>query len=647
MKIKLLSLHLENFRGLREFSINPGGKCGAVIGANGTGKSTLAAAFLWLLTGKDAQGRDNYNIFPLGEDGQRASGCSPSVTAQLDVDGEELVLQRSMSERWTKRRGATEAEYAGDETRFVVNEVPVSAGEYTRRIADLLPEKLLPLLTSVAWFSEQTKDYKERRRLLMEQFGGISPDDVFDNCPDLQPLREAIGSHSVEEYSRICADRRKRYKDALTTIPARIDENRKQLSGAPVDIDQLKDERGKVNVEIAKLRYTIEHTSESEEAQNLSRKLRDVQEQLSLIPKKRRAMTEAVNAEWNAEHARKLSEARAAKCECDAAVRTAKAELSALSKRRYDVSFELEKLREKWSRVNVSTPNVSDVCPACGQPLPAECVQEAIDRFNAGKSEELAELAEKGRSAAAEERRILERIDELTKAIDYSSARSEEMTAAIKRLESEMPPSTSSELLNKLDVQEDNLHKEMQQLEDSLADISKHTVAAQNVQRRELEKLQEQSDALSVQLAEAERNTEREKRIAALEEEKRSTMRALEEAERGISMCQDFTRQMVAMLTQRVNRHFPTVRWKLFEEQKNGGLREVCEATVDGVPYGALNTAAKMQANVEIVAAFGEAAGISMPLFLDNRESVTDLCTPGGMQIINLKVMPGTALGEE
>lgn len=66
---------------------------------------------------------------------------------------------------------------------------------------------------------------------------------------------------------------------------------------------------------------------------------------------------------------------------------------------------------------------------------------------------------------------------------------------------------------------------------------------------------------------------------------------------------------------------------------------------IKGYEYGALNTASKMQANVEIVQAFSRAADISLPLFLDNRESVTDLTLPDEMQVINLNVIPGEKLG--
>lgn len=259
--VKLLKLYVENFRGIKNFVLTPDGRSATVQGGNGTGKSTLMAAFLWLLTGKDAQGRENYNVFPLGTDGNRLSGCSPTVTATLSMpDGHTLILQRSICERWTKRRGSAETEYNGDETRYFIDEVPVSAGEYSSAIFGVFPEKLLPLLLNAVWFSEQTKDYKERRRLLLEQFGSLQPADVFTANPELSDLESMLGTHSVDEFSRICTERRKRYKDSLSALPARIDENRKQLH--PVsDARAVKNERSKLNVEIAKLQYEIEHTT--------------------------------------------------------------------------------------------------------------------------------------------------------------------------------------------------------------------------------------------------------------------------------------------------------------------------------------------------------------------------------------------------
>ena len=50
--VKLLKLYVENFRGIKNFVLTPDGRSATVQGGNGTGKSTLIAAFLWLLTGK-------------------------------------------------------------------------------------------------------------------------------------------------------------------------------------------------------------------------------------------------------------------------------------------------------------------------------------------------------------------------------------------------------------------------------------------------------------------------------------------------------------------------------------------------------------------------------------------------------------------
>ena len=56
-KILLKSLSLVNFKGVRDFSITFNDGITTVCGDNGTGKTTLYDAYLWLLFGKDSTGR--------------------------------------------------------------------------------------------------------------------------------------------------------------------------------------------------------------------------------------------------------------------------------------------------------------------------------------------------------------------------------------------------------------------------------------------------------------------------------------------------------------------------------------------------------------------------------------------------------------
>lgn len=72
--MKLLSLKLENFMGVKAFDFAPLGHSVTVLGANDSGKSTLENAYWWLLTGKNADQSTDFDVLPL-----RCSGGCGSV----------------------------------------------------------------------------------------------------------------------------------------------------------------------------------------------------------------------------------------------------------------------------------------------------------------------------------------------------------------------------------------------------------------------------------------------------------------------------------------------------------------------------------------------------------------------------------------
>jgi hypothetical protein len=55
------------------------------------------------------------------------------------------------------------------------------------------------------------------------------------------------------------------------------------------------------------------------------------------------------------------------------------------------------------------------------------------------------------------------------------------------------------------------------------------------------------------------------------------------------------------MLDQSVNKMFSLVKFKLFDVQINGGVKDTCEAMVNGVPFGNVNTASKINAGLDII----------------------------------------------
>ena len=80
------------------------------------------------------------------------------------------------------------------------------------------------------------------------------------------------------------------------------------------------------------------------------------------------------------------------------------------------------------------------------------------------------------------------------------------------------------------------------------------------------------------------------------------------------------------------------VKFKLFNNLVNGGLEECCEPLVNGVPFSSnLNTAAKINAGVDIINTLSDYYNFYAPIFIDNRESVNDLIETES-QVINLIV---------
>lgn len=58
------------------------------------------------------------------------------------------------------------------------------------------------------------------------------------------------------------------------------------------------------------------------------------------------------------------------------------------------------------------------------------------------------------------------------------------------------------------------------------------------------------------------------------------------------------------------------------------------------VPYGSLNNGARINAGLDVIKALSHHYGVSVPLFIDNAESVTTLL-PVDAQVIRLVVSEG------
>ena len=82
---------------------------------------------------------------------------------------------------------------------------------------------------------------------------------------------------------------------------------------------------------------------------------------------------------------------------------------------------------------------------------------------------------------------------------------------------------------------------------------------------------------------------------------------------------------------------FEHVTFKLYDYTLENNPVETCVPLVNGVPFFVANTAAKVNAGLDIINALCKFYNVCAPIFIDGRESVNTL-VPTASQIINLVV---------
>lgn len=126
-------------------------------------------------------------------------------------------------------------------------------------------------------------------------------------------------------------------------------------------------------------------------------------------------------------------------------------------------------------------------------------------------------------------------------------------------------------------------------------------------------------------------------RVAALKAEERATAESYEEAMHHLWLCEEFVRTKVRLLEASINAKFRMVEWRLFEPMHNGGIKEVADATVNGVPWGNLNTGGRLNAGLDIIGVLAGAQDSQVPVWIDNAESLTSMLAIDS-QVIQLRV---------
>ncbi len=646
MNIQLTQLHLVYFKGIKEFTLQVASQGVGVYGDNAVGKTTLFDAFTWCLFGKDSLGRTDFEIKTLDTSGGPFPGLDHTVEATLNVDGRPIVFRRTLREKYKKPKGAKEEQFTGHETLYAVDDQPMKEMDYQLAVKGLMPESIFRMVTSARWFNEN-QIWQDRRRALLVMCGDVPDETVFQAEPELAPLKEVWPKgKSAQDWRAALMARRADLNKELTALPIRIDEATKAMPQVP-DIPlegldealtqagaratELKDRRAEVAAGGGAAAKAVElHTLEGKILAARNAGQAESGKQVQALRQKRERL------------AMKQDQIQASKRSMERVVEQNTREIEANTPT-------LEGLRKSWQDQNAAewVWDGQETCPTCRQRLPQGQIQEARKKaeadFNKRKSQSLDATMAQGKQLASrveamrqETAAKQEAIAQYQKELDEVLGQLNELDAEFDRVTAPAAEVPDTPEIKALITAHAKLEGEVALLradnELALVGVDDQIKAADAAVGRLMaaRAVYQQRESLT-------------KRIETLEAEHQGISASFDQTDRNLYLVDLFTKTKTQMLEVHINSKFRVVRWKLFEVGVNGAVQECCEATVDGVPYGSMNNAARINAGLDIINALAAYHKVTAPVFIDNAEAVVQLVPTVGQQV-RLYVSPGDTM---
>lgn len=639
MEIKIFSLKLKNFKGIKELTIDFNCQNTNIYGANATGKTTVFDAFKWLFFDKDSSDRKDFNIKTLDSNNKPIHFLEHEVEAILVIDGVDMTFKKVLQEKWVKKRGESDREFSGHETNYWIDEVPVKKKDYEEKINSLIPESLFKLITDPLYFNtEKNTNWQERRRILtalLEKTGEIVSDDkILDSKEEFKILKDNLEGRSIDDYKKVVQAKIKDLNKEKETIPVRIDELTNTLiTEHNIDYKKIEEEKENYNKQLNSIEL------EMTDIQAKAKENMKIADQLAISKKELADFKLKKETEYSQKYSTDLINLQNEKKVIENTIRLKQEEDSdRLLKIQLDQKRKGE-LYKKWDEVSKTTlefdPN-SFICPTCKREYETDKKEEIKKQFednlNLHKKSEQEAINREGQA-------INIRLDENTKAREKIQQELSKLDNKLEEINTKIAEiEKAKETDNSFDVtslpEYSSKIKEIGELEERVKNLTNGDISYLQNKKAEIT---EEINKLNKTLNEKETQEKTKQRIAELQEAEESISSKIQELEGQQYALEEFTKTKVELLENAINSKFELVKFRLFDTQINGGLIECCDTLVNGVPYADVNNAHKILAGLDIINTLIKFYNTSAPIFIDNRESINEIDYIG-TQIISLVV---------
>ena len=654
-KILIDKICLRYFKGVENKEIVLGDNINVVKGRNGIGKSTIADAISWVLFGTNQAGATKFGIKTKDKDGKEIEDVAHSVEISLSVQDEQegmmcYVLTRTLTET-RKEDGSVTNNY----TYKVDGEVE-TAGDFKKVVDAICPEEVFRLCSSPYSFTQM--DWSEQRKRLNEMFGVPSVEDVTGGDKKYDAIKELLEKDDVDKILKHLNYKRKEVQKNLDEVPVRLEALKNVLPKAEdwAAVEKLILEKRKEITETRKNLNTIDNGGADfiRKYQNISTLNLDHKRKRIMEESAQRRLGEIIKANAEAKTACKKAVAEAEQTvedlqvkikSLDESIERCNARLNELETAKADG-------KEKWKLIKARKWewNEDDAfCPTCKQALPEDQVQKIMEESKKTfLNNQASDLKKLGDDAA----RIKEEVKKCEETTEYFKTQQKATQTQLDKAETELEEARKA--------QEEQAKKEEEKVsvETLLAEKPEYKQVCDRIKKIETEQekpadegMSEEDKKLKADVEKKLKDLESEREVLAsrlavkaqwekvnaqivgLQEERTQWKEQIDSLDEKIKAASDFQKRSCEVLEENVNRRFKLVRWKMFRRQLDGTDKPWCECSVDGVPYSDLNTAAKINAGLDITNTLKRHYGVDVPCVIDNAETVQEPLYEGGQQI--------------
>lgn len=628
-KVTLKRLTLENWRAQNR-TIDFTGKT-IIRGANGAGKSTITAAFFWLLTGVDAQNRTNYDLYDNTKAFTPENAVPAVVEGVFDIDGVEYTFKRSAMQKWTRKRGTNVYEKAkSDEYTYYIDGLAVSAKSYNERVEALFADiEKMKLMLNVRHY--QLLDWRTLRKHFADMVGIIAKDELKGDYSAVEPLIAKYESdptfkgNPVEAVKESLRQKINPLRDKLESIDSEI-KGMKEMLPSLDGVEEAK-------AEIEHKRKCIEDIDREIVGMGDANKplIEKRNAELAAIADKKRSI-EIARQDWETKQNEPVAALRRKLIELQSENHKIEKANNAANQRALSIKHQIEAARQQYEyfdkerdRLKADKEKVvacvfdeNRECPTCGQKLPAELIADMKKDFYEKRDEEVALIIDRGKKVRTLRDQQSEIIANLER--ELSEIKFEQLLDAtaievdIESAKTMIQPFDDSVMQTELKMMEDNLTVVPTLDTDTL------------LQHKSMLNLEIQE--LQAVVAKESRLASDKVKIAAKEQEAKDMGVELGRLEGLFDKCVEREREWASIVRDRANKYLHCCKVEMTEINKSGDLADACTITIDGVDVGVANTARQIIAGIDIAQAFQMNAELNLPLFIDNAEQICDCNIP-------------------